>query len=42
MGNPTPDVSWRRAKGNLSERDKFQQKYDETTGEHILEVSYGF
>uniref|UniRef100_A0A3Q0QPI1 Immunoglobulin like and fibronectin type III domain containing 1, tandem duplicate 3 n=1 Tax=Amphilophus citrinellus TaxID=61819 RepID=A0A3Q0QPI1_AMPCI len=37
-GDPTPDVSWRRAKGNLSDKEKFQTKYDESTGEHILEI----
>ncbi|XP_037539779.1 immunoglobulin-like and fibronectin type III domain-containing protein 1 [Nematolebias whitei] len=38
IGNPKPDVSWRRAKGCLSDKDKFQQKYDELTGEYILEI----
>uniref|UniRef100_A0A3B5M776 Immunoglobulin like and fibronectin type III domain containing 1, tandem duplicate 2 n=1 Tax=Xiphophorus couchianus TaxID=32473 RepID=A0A3B5M776_9TELE len=37
-GDPKPDVSWRRAKGNLADKEKFQRKYDESTGEHILEV----
>lgn len=38
-GDPKPEVSWRRAKGNLSDKEKFHSKYDESTGEHILEVS---
>uniref|UniRef100_A0A3Q2WHX4 Immunoglobulin-like and fibronectin type III domain-containing protein 1 n=1 Tax=Haplochromis burtoni TaxID=8153 RepID=A0A3Q2WHX4_HAPBU len=37
-GDPKPDVSWRRAKGTLSDKEKFQTKYDESTEEHILEV----
>ncbi|MEQ2304098.1 hypothetical protein AMECASPLE_023519, partial [Ameca splendens] len=37
-GDPKPDVSWRRAKGNLADKEKFQRKYDESTGEHILEI----
>ena len=38
-GDPKPEVSWRRTKGSVSDKDKFQCKYDESTGEHILEVS---
>ncbi|XP_070765961.1 immunoglobulin-like and fibronectin type III domain-containing protein 1 [Enoplosus armatus] len=38
-GDPKPEVSWRRAKGLISDKDKFQSKYDESTGEYILEVS---
>uniref|UniRef100_I3KJU9 Immunoglobulin like and fibronectin type III domain containing 1, tandem duplicate 2 n=1 Tax=Oreochromis niloticus TaxID=8128 RepID=I3KJU9_ORENI len=37
-GDPKPDVSWRRAKGTLSDKERFQTKYDESTGEHILEI----
>ncbi|XP_035984635.1 immunoglobulin-like and fibronectin type III domain-containing protein 1, partial [Fundulus heteroclitus] len=37
-GEPKPDVSWRRAKGNLTDKEKFQRKYDDSTGEHILEI----
>uniref|UniRef100_A0A3P9DLL3 Immunoglobulin-like and fibronectin type III domain-containing protein 1 n=1 Tax=Maylandia zebra TaxID=106582 RepID=A0A3P9DLL3_9CICH len=37
-GDPKPDVSWRRAKGTLSDKEKFQTKYDELTEEHILEI----
>uniref|UniRef100_A0A4W6DDI5 Ig-like domain-containing protein n=1 Tax=Lates calcarifer TaxID=8187 RepID=A0A4W6DDI5_LATCA len=37
-GDPKPEVSWRRAKGTVSDKDKFQSKYDESTGEHILEI----
>lgn len=38
-GDPKPEVSWRRAKGIISDKDKFQSKYDASTGEYILEVS---
>lgn len=38
-GDPKPEVSWKRTKGLLSNKDKFRSKYDESTGEHILEVS---
>ncbi|XP_038577763.1 immunoglobulin-like and fibronectin type III domain-containing protein 1 [Micropterus salmoides] len=37
-GDPKPEVSWRRSKGTISDKDKFQSKYDESTGEHILEI----
>ncbi|XP_035511837.1 immunoglobulin-like and fibronectin type III domain-containing protein 1 [Morone saxatilis] len=37
-GDPKPEVSWRRTKGTISDKDKFQSKYDESTGEHILEI----
>uniref|UniRef100_A0A8D0DDP3 Immunoglobulin like and fibronectin type III domain containing 1, tandem duplicate 2 n=1 Tax=Sander lucioperca TaxID=283035 RepID=A0A8D0DDP3_SANLU len=40
-GDPKPEVSWRRTKGPISDKDKFQSKYDESTGEHILEVMTG-
>uniref|UniRef100_A0A8C2WJI0 Ig-like domain-containing protein n=1 Tax=Cyclopterus lumpus TaxID=8103 RepID=A0A8C2WJI0_CYCLU len=37
-GDPKPEVSWRRAKGPTTDKDKFQIKYDDSTGEHILEI----
>ncbi|KAM8754346.1 immunoglobulin-like and fibronectin type III domain-containing protein 1 isoform 2-T3 [Acanthopagrus schlegelii] len=37
-GDPKPEVSWKRTKGLLSNKDKFRSKYDESTGEHILEI----
>ncbi|XP_026223408.1 immunoglobulin-like and fibronectin type III domain-containing protein 1 [Anabas testudineus] len=37
-GDPKPEVSWRRAKGNISNKDKFLSKYDESTGEFVLEI----
>uniref|UniRef100_A0A3B3BEC1 Immunoglobulin-like and fibronectin type III domain-containing protein 1 n=1 Tax=Oryzias melastigma TaxID=30732 RepID=A0A3B3BEC1_ORYME len=37
-GDPKPDVLWRRAKGTITDKEKFQRKYDESTGEHILEI----
>lgn len=41
-GNPTPIVTWRRAKGEMNDPQKFQNKYDPTTNEHTLEVCAGF
>ncbi|XP_054464728.1 immunoglobulin-like and fibronectin type III domain-containing protein 1 [Anoplopoma fimbria] len=38
IGDPKPEVSWRRAKGPISDKNKFQSKYDESTGEHMLEI----
>ncbi|XP_041654972.1 immunoglobulin-like and fibronectin type III domain-containing protein 1 [Cheilinus undulatus] len=37
-GDPKPKVTWRRTKGNLSDTKKFLSTYDESTGEHILEI----
>nr|XP_019951512.1 PREDICTED: immunoglobulin-like and fibronectin type III domain-containing protein 1 [Paralichthys olivaceus] len=37
-GDPKPEVSWRRAKGNISDKDKYQTKYEKSTGEYILEI----
>ncbi|XP_029994766.1 immunoglobulin-like and fibronectin type III domain-containing protein 1 isoform X2 [Sphaeramia orbicularis] len=37
-GDPKPEVSWRRAKGNLSDKDKYHTRYDESTDEYILEI----
>uniref|UniRef100_A0A3B5B0C1 Immunoglobulin-like and fibronectin type III domain-containing protein 1 n=1 Tax=Stegastes partitus TaxID=144197 RepID=A0A3B5B0C1_9TELE len=37
-GDPKPEVSWRRAKGLILDKEKFQSKYDKSTGEYILEV----
>nr|XP_046254101.1 immunoglobulin-like and fibronectin type III domain-containing protein 1 [Scatophagus argus] len=37
-GDPKPEVSWRRAKGTMSDKEKFQSKYDKLTGEYILEI----
>lgn len=41
-GDPKPEVSWRRSKGNISDKDKFLSKYDESTGEYILQVTHDF
>lgn len=38
-GDPKPEVTWKRAKGTISDKDKYQSKYDKSTGEYILEVS---
>ncbi|KAM6924463.1 immunoglobulin-like and fibronectin type III domain-containing protein 1 [Xenentodon cancila] len=37
-GDPKPDVSWRKTKGRITDNEKFQRKYDESTKEHILEI----
>ncbi|AWP10298.1 putative immunoglobulin-like and fibronectin type III domain-containing protein 1 [Scophthalmus maximus] len=37
-GDPKPEVSWRRAKGNTADKEKYLRKYDESTGEHVLEI----
>ena len=38
-GDPKPTVTWNRAKGEITDSDKFQSKYDDTSGENTLEVS---
>ncbi|XP_074536686.1 immunoglobulin-like and fibronectin type III domain-containing protein 1 [Halichoeres trimaculatus] len=38
-GDPKPEVTWRRTKGNTLDKKKFLSTYDESTGEHILEIS---
>ncbi|KAM6977602.1 immunoglobulin-like and fibronectin type III domain-containing protein 1, partial [Aplochiton taeniatus] len=38
-GDPKPEVSWRRAKGDITDIEKFQNKFDETTGEYTLEIA---
>ncbi|XP_042563459.1 immunoglobulin-like and fibronectin type III domain-containing protein 1 [Clupea harengus] len=35
-GDPKPDLTWKRAKGDMSDTERFHQKYDETTGEYTL------
>ncbi|XP_029291763.1 immunoglobulin-like and fibronectin type III domain-containing protein 1 [Cottoperca gobio] len=37
-GDPKPEVTWRRTKGPTTDKAKFQCKYDESTGEHILQI----
>uniref|UniRef100_A0A8C8FST0 Immunoglobulin like and fibronectin type III domain containing 1, tandem duplicate 2 n=1 Tax=Oncorhynchus tshawytscha TaxID=74940 RepID=A0A8C8FST0_ONCTS len=37
-GDPKPEVTWGRAKGDMSDTETFQKKYDEATGEYTLEV----
>nr|XP_023690028.1 immunoglobulin-like and fibronectin type III domain-containing protein 1 [Paramormyrops kingsleyae] len=37
-GHPTPDVTWKRAKGDLLDPEKFRTKYDQKTGEYSLEI----
>ncbi|KAM8829904.1 immunoglobulin-like and fibronectin type III domain-containing protein 1 [Synchiropus picturatus] len=38
-GNPEPEVSWKRVKGNISDKTKFQTKFDKSTGEYILKIN---
>lgn len=38
IGEPRPTVSWKRAKGEINDPEKFQNKYDPVTNEHTLEV----
>lgn len=38
IGEPKPTVSWKRAKGEMNDPAKFQNKYDPVTNEHTLEV----
>ncbi|CDR00328.1 unnamed protein product, partial [Oncorhynchus mykiss] len=37
-GDPKPEVTWGRAKGDMSDTETFQKKYDEATGEYTLEI----
>ncbi|XP_045065321.1 immunoglobulin-like and fibronectin type III domain-containing protein 1 [Coregonus clupeaformis] len=37
-GDPKLDVTWGRAKGDMSDTEKFQNKYEEATGEYTLEI----
>ncbi|XP_062315337.1 immunoglobulin-like and fibronectin type III domain-containing protein 1 isoform X3 [Osmerus eperlanus] len=37
-GDPKPEVTWRRAQGDMSNMEKFQNKFDEATGEYHLEM----
>lgn len=37
-GDPKPEVTWKRAKGDILDKNKFKSKYDESSGEYILEV----
>uniref|UniRef100_A0A8C9W802 Immunoglobulin like and fibronectin type III domain containing 1, tandem duplicate 1 n=1 Tax=Scleropages formosus TaxID=113540 RepID=A0A8C9W802_SCLFO len=37
-GDPEPKVTWSRAKGEMNDPQKYQNKYNPTTGEHTLEI----
>ncbi|KAG1938947.1 immunoglobulin-like and fibronectin type III domain-containing protein [Pimephales promelas] len=37
-GNPAPEVSWGRNKGDISNSTKYVSRYDEKNGEYILEI----
>ncbi|XP_053492542.1 immunoglobulin-like and fibronectin type III domain-containing protein 1.1 isoform X1 [Ictalurus furcatus] len=38
IGEPKPTVSWKRAKGEMNDPEKFQNKYDPVTNEYTLEI----
>ncbi|XP_051997352.1 immunoglobulin-like and fibronectin type III domain-containing protein 1 [Xyrauchen texanus] len=38
IGDPAPTVTWRRAKGEMNDPQKFQIKYDPAIKEHTLEI----
>ncbi|KAJ8016727.1 hypothetical protein DPEC_G00010360 [Dallia pectoralis] len=38
-GDPTPEVTWGRTKGDMSNTERFLNKYDRATGEHTLEIT---
>ncbi|KAJ8383827.1 hypothetical protein AAFF_G00213970 [Aldrovandia affinis] len=38
-GDPKPVVTWRRAKGEVTDEQKYCERYDETSGEYTLEIS---
>ncbi|KAG7246201.1 hypothetical protein CRUP_016262, partial [Coryphaenoides rupestris] len=37
-GDPTPKVTWKRAKGEVTDTAKYKSKYDDTSGENSLEI----
>ncbi|XP_036388767.1 immunoglobulin-like and fibronectin type III domain-containing protein 1 [Megalops cyprinoides] len=37
-GIPKPEVTWKRAKGDMADQMKFQVKYDESSGEYTLQI----
>lgn len=37
-GVPTPEVKWRRAKGEMDNPDKYEIFFSEVTSEYILKV----
>ncbi|XP_061114987.1 immunoglobulin-like and fibronectin type III domain-containing protein 1 isoform X2 [Conger conger] len=38
-GEPKPEVTWKRAKGEMIDEHKFCSRYDENAGEYILEIA---
>ncbi|XP_072304761.1 immunoglobulin-like and fibronectin type III domain-containing protein 1 [Eucyclogobius newberryi] len=38
VGEPKPEVTWSRITGNISNKEKYQTKYNEVTREHMLEI----
>lgn len=39
MGDPIPTVTWARNNGDISDPQKYQTKFDPSSGEHTIEVS---
>ena len=39
IGDPQPEVTWSRANGEITDKEKFQNKYDDVSHEHTLEVN---
>uniref|UniRef100_A0A8C6WYA5 Ig-like domain-containing protein n=1 Tax=Neogobius melanostomus TaxID=47308 RepID=A0A8C6WYA5_9GOBI len=37
-GEPKPAVTWKRVKGNIIDKEKYQMIFNEATGEHILKI----
>ncbi|XP_072539453.1 immunoglobulin-like and fibronectin type III domain-containing protein 1 [Salminus brasiliensis] len=37
-GEPTPTITWTRNKGDTSDPEKYKTRYDEKSGEYILEI----
>ncbi|XP_046882171.1 immunoglobulin-like and fibronectin type III domain-containing protein 1 isoform X3 [Hypomesus transpacificus] len=38
IGDPQPEVTWSRANGEITDKEKFQNKYDDVSHEHTLEI----
>ncbi|XP_028307917.1 immunoglobulin-like and fibronectin type III domain-containing protein 1 [Gouania willdenowi] len=38
LGNPKPEVTWKRNTRCISKDERFQSKYEESSGDHLLEI----
>ncbi|XP_019746199.1 immunoglobulin-like and fibronectin type III domain-containing protein 1 isoform X2 [Hippocampus comes] len=38
IGEPKPEVTWKRVRGSILDKEKYQMKYDDSTGEYLLEI----